>query len=302
MKGKYMVIGIIIILISFNVSGSLLEKSDFKKTTTNILNGNILYVGGSGAGNYSTIQGAINAAVDGDTVYVYDDSSPYIENIVIDKSISLIGENKLTTVIRGIGGYYYYYYEVVSATGPNIVISDFTIQNGVIGVFCDIDDSEISNLIISETVCALYIWTSSNNIFSDNFIDSCEGYGIFMYDHSADNLIVNNSFTDVGQFGIYLLSRCDNNRIENNLIEDKEDGVFIDWCFFNFIRKNNFVNNVRQAYFDNSSFNFFFRNYWDDWEVKKPRPIDGLRYSYLLQNNHLWKTYDLLPAQEPYDI
>ena len=39
--------------------------------------GNTLYVGGSGPKNYSTIQEAINDASDGDTVFVYDDSSPY---------------------------------------------------------------------------------------------------------------------------------------------------------------------------------------------------------------------------------
>jgi len=44
-----------------------------------------LYVGGSGFGNYSTIQDAVDNASSGDTVYVYDDSSPYIENVVVDK-------------------------------------------------------------------------------------------------------------------------------------------------------------------------------------------------------------------------
>ncbi|MCD6481001.1 MAG: hypothetical protein J7L31_01850, partial [Thermoplasmata archaeon] len=61
--------------------------------------GNILYVGGSGPENYSKIQNAIDNASDGDTVFVYDDSSPYYENIVINKSINLVGENKDTTVI-----------------------------------------------------------------------------------------------------------------------------------------------------------------------------------------------------------
>ncbi|GAH12836.1 unnamed protein product, partial [marine sediment metagenome] len=60
-----------------------------------------LYVGGSGAGNYTKIQDAIDDANDGDTVFVFDDSSPYYENVMVDKSISLIGENKETTIIDG---------------------------------------------------------------------------------------------------------------------------------------------------------------------------------------------------------
>lgn len=56
----------------------------------NDVNG-ILYVGGSGPGNYTTIQLAVNNANTGDTVYVYDDSSPYYEHVDINTSIHFIG-------------------------------------------------------------------------------------------------------------------------------------------------------------------------------------------------------------------
>ncbi|MCD6141258.1 hypothetical protein J7J55_00835, partial [Candidatus Bipolaricaulota bacterium] len=56
---------------------------------TNSTNGNILYVGGSGENNYTTIQNAINYAEDGFTIYVYPRN--YNESIVINRSISLIG-------------------------------------------------------------------------------------------------------------------------------------------------------------------------------------------------------------------
>ena len=39
--------------------------------------GNILYVGGSGPGNYTKIQDALDNATEGDTVYVY--SNTYYE-------------------------------------------------------------------------------------------------------------------------------------------------------------------------------------------------------------------------------
>ena len=47
------------------------------------------------------IQNLIDEASDGDTIYI--PSGTYYENIVIDKSISLIGEDKDTTVIDGRG-------------------------------------------------------------------------------------------------------------------------------------------------------------------------------------------------------
>ncbi len=70
-----------------------------KKSNPTSSNGKTLYVGGSGPNNYTKIQDAINDSSDGDTVFVYDDSSPYYENLVIEKSIHLIGEAKETTVI-----------------------------------------------------------------------------------------------------------------------------------------------------------------------------------------------------------
>ena len=86
--------------------------------------GTIFYVGGSGPNNYTTIQEAVSHATHGDTVFVYDESSPYYEHVTINKSIHLIGMNKTTTVIDGgnIG-------DVVIFSAGNITMQGFTIQN-----------------------------------------------------------------------------------------------------------------------------------------------------------------------------
>ena len=63
--------------------------------------GNILYVGGSGSGNYSSIQSAIDDADDGDTIYIFNDSSPYFESLTVNKQIFLIGEDRNSTVLDG---------------------------------------------------------------------------------------------------------------------------------------------------------------------------------------------------------
>lgn len=51
--------------------------------------------------HYPTIQAAIDAANPGDTIFVR--AGTYYENIVVDKAIALIGENKETTIINGGG-------------------------------------------------------------------------------------------------------------------------------------------------------------------------------------------------------
>ena len=69
-------------------------------STFGIVNsGKTLYVGGSGPGNYSEIQDAIDDAGNGDTVFVY--GGFYQENVVVNKSIILQGEDKNTTIING---------------------------------------------------------------------------------------------------------------------------------------------------------------------------------------------------------
>jgi nitrous oxidase accessory protein NosD len=61
----------------------------------------ISYVGGSGEGNYSSIQDAINNSENGTIIYVTN--GVYFENLLIDKSIILTGKDKYNTIIDGNG-------------------------------------------------------------------------------------------------------------------------------------------------------------------------------------------------------
>lgn len=83
-------------------------------------NGRTLYVGGNGPNNYSKIQDAIDDALPGDTIFVYEGT--YHENLIIKKSINLIGEDKNTTIIDGNknGSVVYIYGGVIEITGFNI--------------------------------------------------------------------------------------------------------------------------------------------------------------------------------------
>jgi len=116
---KGLVIGIIFLFIVMSVIPS--TSTLVKKSSTMSYDGKTLYVGGSGPGNYSTIQDAIDNATDGDMVFVYNGMYDLDDWIIIDKSIGLIGENKFNTIINGVGIY---------INVSNVNISGFTVQNG----------------------------------------------------------------------------------------------------------------------------------------------------------------------------
>ncbi len=185
---KGLVIGIILLFVGAGVipSTGIMEKS-----TKSIIGRSILYVGGSGPGNYTSIQDAIDNASDGDTVFVYNDSSPYYENIGIDKSINLVGEDKNTTVIDGDGvgdGL------LVSANSVNI--SGFTIQN-------------------SNEKC-IFLEASNNSTISDNILIDSD-WGIQLVNSNNNKIIdchVSNNMWGIN-IGSNISSSGNNNTISN---------------------------------------------------------------------------------------
>jgi len=201
--------------------------------------GNTLYVGGSGPGNYSTIQDAIDNASEGDTVFVFDDSSPYYENIILDcfekSCISVIGEDKNTTIIDGCGSNY-----VVDIYGFNsqydMVFSDFTIKNGTFGIhlyFHNVIDKIMqikNNIITCNSNIGIWMNEGEGCTVSDNIIRENGGVGIWVRGHFfdgggnykiIDNIIENNGGGGIG------LTNTDDNIIANNIIKNNSgDGIY----------------------------------------------------------------------------
>ena len=64
-----------------------------------IATGETLYVGGSGPGNWTNVQDAIDNATNGDTVFVFNGVYLLYTCISLNKKIKLIGEDKEKTII-----------------------------------------------------------------------------------------------------------------------------------------------------------------------------------------------------------
>jgi len=216
--GKGLVFGIVVLFVGMNVIPIVESLSIEKRVSTGVkksympinTRGNTLYVGGSGPGNYTRIQDAIDNASDyGDTtVFVYDDSSPYYENVVISKVIKLLGENRETTIIDGGGNG-----DVIYIAASSVTVSGFTIQNGggsgdrIAGIELHGSDANhtywniISNVILKNNVEGLYLICAGGNTISDSIIINNHYYGIFIRE-SFHNGIFNNTISNNGWDGI----------------------------------------------------------------------------------------------------
>ncbi len=164
--------------------------------------GNNLYVGGDGPNNYTHIQDAINNASDGDTIFVY--SGIYHENIIIDKSINLIGEDRNTTVIEGND------HDVVFITANKVNISGFTIRQ------CKKDNKR-------ETVRILLVKVSNIRICKNSIINNDMGiYGEEIKDvEITDNIA---SFNGIDGINIF---QSKNVIIENNVVINNSGGIYV---------------------------------------------------------------------------
>ena len=224
--------------------------------------------------DYSTIQGAIDNSKKDDTIYVRNGT--YYENIIIDKSIKIIGEDKDTTIIDGFRNG-----SVIKVLADNVFINDFTIQNSGLNK-CEYSGIEsyssynyyFGNILINNRV-GIHILGGNNNTIIYNLI----------LESQNDSLCIHSSF----------------NTFYKNHIQNNRGGI----CFkinstYNTIKNNNFINNSDyNAAFYKAVFNNWDENYWDDWIWLKfpflkflPKVI--LRYAGIIR----WINFDWNPSLE----
>jgi len=347
---KGLVLGLIAIFVGIciipSIGGIILKSNDlqYNKILFSSINpdGVIFYVGGSGEGNFTRIQDAIDNASDGDTVFVYDDLSPYYENIKIDKSINLFGENCKTTNING-----NFLDDSIYVNANFVNIKGFHISNGNLSgikLFECEDCSIIGNIIDSNKRYGIHLSHSSNNNISSNQI-YLNNNGIKLYSKSnfnniKDNTIENNengtylehsskntingNLIKNNYCGLILYSKSRSNTLKSNTISNNNLGIFIggtvyptfifnillDGSTHNKIIKNNFLNNEQDAFFQNSRPNLWWRNYWNK-SLLLPKIIYGEIFICRLQGipptpieyHFLWvPKIDWRPALKQFDI
>jgi parallel beta-helix repeat protein len=166
------------------------------------------YVGGSGPANYTSIQAAIDAANPGDTVFVH--SGTYYENVVVDKTINLIGENQNTTIIDGGNAD-----DVIEITSSGVNITEFTLDNGDGNAAIRIksDHATISEITALGADFGVLISSVSYNTIINCNLSNHGAAGILILSASL-NTIIDNEISE-NRYGIHLASSTENTLIDN---------------------------------------------------------------------------------------
>jgi parallel beta-helix repeat protein len=144
-----------------------------------------------------SIQGAINSAQSGDTIFVH--SGTYYESVVVNKTVALVGEHRETTIIDGNG---------IIVNVDNVAISGFTVQNGGGIAFSDGRNLTISQSILKNDETGISLYQVYDVIIKDNIVSS-NGYVVGGITHGGSGIWIWNCFN----------VKIEDNSINDNLVE-----------------------------------------------------------------------------------
>jgi len=247
-----------------------------------------------GPADFHTIQEAINAASLGDTIYVHNGT--YYEQVVVNKSVSLVGDKiaKPTIITTGtpppiINGSK----SSVHISANNVTVTSFEIQNLIDdwGIFLNHSSNSIANDNTVKAVLAIFVDGGSGNNISDNEVAdlgySCVFHGLELR-NSEDNVVTGNylgeychnafiasnahhnyvafNFVAGHMVNTFTLTQCNNNLVVGNTIRcgglAGSSAVFIQGSNSNVLYHNNF--NADAGGTLTVSAHSAFNNTWDN--------------------------------------
>jgi len=176
--------------------------------------------------DYSRIQEAINRANPGDTIYVK--TGIYYENVVVNRSVLLVGEDGNNTIIDGSR-----VRTVVEITTNDVSIVNFTIKDagfsfGDSGIkLSGVEDCKVyRNILMDNGWNGMILLYSPNNFLFENVVINSGRIGIILYD-SNNNTVEKNVVMESGTYGIAIQNSNDGHIIENVVVGSSDDGIAI---------------------------------------------------------------------------
>lgn len=145
---------------------------------------------------YQYIQDGVNNANAGDTVYVF--SGFYTEEVTVDKSLSILGENKDTTIVDGENAE-----QVFHVLASMVNITALTVQNGMHGIHIeDVSNTNIEQCVLTATMYGITPRNSPNTMINECLFHDLLSVGVLPL--SSPNVQCLNCSFFAMQSGVYL--------------------------------------------------------------------------------------------------
>jgi parallel beta-helix repeat protein len=228
---------------------------------------------------YASIQTAINNAKDGDTIHVA--LGTYNENLDVNKSIALLGENSSITTINSTTtdinvktnnasiscftiqytGCACYGYSAINVTNAkNANITDNIITSDDYGIYLtEAEKVTIANNSITRTGDACIVTSASTNIsVLQNNITASDGIEV---DNSTESEFSENTILTTRGAGIFTSDSHDNRLYRNTVTSNSSTAISISTSYNNTFSTNTvFSNNTYGLFFWQSNNNTFYHN------------------------------------------
>lgn len=208
--------------------------------------GNTLIVG---PGQYQSIQAAIDVSRPGDTIEVRAGS--YTGNITINKQLTLEGVSKPVLRGEGVGS-------VITTLADSCVIRGFVIEHSGgdlsredSGILLKSSKNQIEDNLLRDILYGIYLYSSHGNTLRGNRIrgraeleEGDRGAGLHLW-NSPDNIIEDNTISETRD-GLYVQS-CNGNQIRRNRVSNLRYGLHYMFSDRNVFEDNFFSDNVAGA-------------------------------------------------------
>lgn len=284
---------------------------------------------------YQNITSAVENSVDGDTIFVHDGT--YVENVVVDKSISLVGESVDLTFIDGssknapvisiIGAVNASVmgFTVVNSNPPSYsaillqgssgtVISYNKVRNNQDGISLSFSSGNVitHNILSSNFYNGIDFYSSSDNLVSDNVISDNSLSGVNLDRSSEANIVTDNTLS-LNYYGVYISSSSENTFFGNTFSSNNYGFFLTSQSVNNTIYHNNMGNIVQASCSADSVNAWSYRyegNFWTDYsghdldndgigDVPYPIPTNNQDDFPLMGK---FSTFDVTFQGETYDV
>lgn len=253
-------------------------------------------VDGSGGGDFLTIQSALNASSNSDTILVA--SGVYTENLDVDKQViikSINGNSDVTVIAQDSEDHVFHIIsDKVTVQGFSVYGAGGEIFSNFAGIYldgvancrisenyCGIDasrhnrlgivlDASSYNIISNNICCSNYsdgicaFFGSSNNSITGNVCNNNDLAGIEVEDASTKNTVLNNTCSH-NLYGIWVNGSSNENIISGNICDSNDEyGIMLHArsgsCESNIVTHNTISNNQYGVFVEGSVNNILYFN------------------------------------------